>query len=495
MKFGKLIIIILVTGFFISACASPAVNETIDSSNGVGEDNINIGDLIGNLGGEIDDGDENDGDDEGTSDTTDCDDPNAEYKGGQCVCKDGYSDVDGSCIEKLSFGRLEIDRTKLTLGGDDDLVDDDSCTDPKAEIVDGECVCKKHFRKNSDGNCVLSGKDFEIDKGTAAALAKDVIKKGLHNIEAPEPNEILVDRLEVTLKTDSYSYGGTNAGISFTVRTTKDESTWTSFDYNGSDTEWTTFDKPNYDDFKPGKVDTYTHKLEKAVPLDKITAFTIDNDGKGSDPNWWMQGIVIKAFFVDDLEEPVVLYANFAADRFVPKGEVNLRMNDVAIHTTVYTDKEGTENNVEVNIGLKGPNNSTWEDDLSYPQISTTSEGLQITLDRNELGKNKMKYDYQYGSMENVDKLNIDYAYLKLTDSENEDDDWLMGAFEVMIFRPARVLARNRGERACWLIEGRNSKKIVLKPGERTDNYFPKSYDCSGLVENAINYHMKQDAE
>ncbi len=507
MKFRTLILASLMTLIF-SACAGPTTDMDPNNFNvdGIGEESSdNIGDLIGNLGGDIESDDDLELDEGDDNAVLKCRDPRAKLTADGCICPAGlHIAEDGFChIPTVMMG------SSYAFGYNPET----TCEDPDAELSDGECVCKKYYAKNPDEKCV------KLEANTTIGYEGESREVDFPTYNTVEENDatIYVDELYVTIKTGSKKYSGTNANISFRVNIRDGEDDWTLFDKEGND-------------FEKNDKDTYTHRIKNPVPLNEIIGFTLLHHGK-SHPlqTWLIAGIKIKAHFVDIDGNPIdtngvdsdVIYYNPWVLRWVLNRKIEFTMNDIAVMANIVTDskhhneeyngedvKSGTDFQLFLDIALSGPKKAVWgkpHDVQNGPILDHGNHELNFLLDwkyenNNDRGDNETYADFI--SLNNIKDFKPYSTNLRINGEAEggfelghdytkpwspDTDGWRPASLESYIFKPARVFRKERGERACWHIkENMSDGETILEPEETNPTYFPLGQDCTELIKNKL---------
>jgi len=499
MKFRTLILASLIALIF-SACAGPATNMDVDGSSGAGGESGSIGDLIGGLGGDIDDGgDESEPDDSDDSTPTTCTDPNAETKGGVCVCKDGYSEVDGSCEVKKDAPEdndEEENPNDEDNDGDTELgdppVDERKCTGSNEEFSENGCVCKEGYGRSSEGKCISLAVIAHLDPVTSAKIVTESAEKGAHTDMTVPTTEF-----KVILQIDR-------------KRAYKDKSI-VHFLLEKKNSDEREECKGSWEDTSK-KIAVFTCALNGSTPLEKIDAFVLKHDDVKSKP-WFLEKITIKGR-TSKREEFKTLYYNPRLTILLDDGDgdrlIRFTPNDIVFHTSFRTDKDTSKNlaylDINLGSGSQGWNSSQLQEKGGF-YLSKIGGGLEFYL---ELGWDESKND-DFAELESgVDDFRLESVNLRMKKEEDasDKDTWTPTYIELIAFKPSRIRGvRELGERTCWFVSeslisesGEPTTKLgYSRDGNPTDSdfvsgaFFPKAEDCSKCFDE-LNNENRMDA-
>ncbi len=490
MKFRTLILASLIALIF-SACAGPATNMDVDGSSGVGEDGINIGDLIGGLGGD------DITDDDGVIDTdaTKNDDDTSSH---HCSRYAQWSDSDKACVcekyyfmDKNGLCKRGATETEINIGGmgRGSIGTKQFCVDPNAEMVTKSnpdmkggkysptCECKTGYFKGNEGTCIAFISFPTVDAGIASKTiyVKNPVRR--------------IGNFTIGIKTADRKNAGTKANIRFhaTGKGGVDlhAATQTLNDLNDNN------------DFRQGYDSTYIFDVGGNINPDDITGFKLRHDGNGD--GWFIQSIYISAKIVDGDGNYVTIkefYYNPAVLKWIDDESIAFNLNDVAVFGWVITDRTdngnnedpSTDNDVFLDINIADAGSDSWgefHDSDMGPHMESGSDGLEFLLDWNKYDDHQNYWLYRYYtdfvSLKDIDLLDVDSANLRLEDEGK--DAWRPDSFKFYVFKPAKIGSRKRGERACWLIESKDDHSgTILEPGDEGFKSFPKMSDCDNEI-------------
>jgi len=500
MKFRTLILASLIALIF-SACAGPATNMDADGSAGIGGESGSIGDLIGNLGGDIDDGgdadDNDDGEDADDNDDGEDNDTNAHQCGRYaqwsdsdkiCVCEKYYfMDKNGRCKKGATETKINIDG----LGDNGDIGTKQFCMDPNAERVTKSnpdmkggkysptCECKAGYFKNNEDTCI----SFNVKTPN---ISSTLIKP--FTFDAKDPVRRIAN-FTIGIKTADRKNAGTKANIRFYAKGKEGE------DLHASSQILNNLDDGN--DFRQGYNSTYRFDVEGDINPNDITGFALRHDGNGD--GWFIQSIYISAKIVDGDGNYVTIkefYYNPAVLKWIDDESIAFNLNDVAVFGWVITDRTdngnnedpSTDNDVFLDINIADAGSDSWgefHDSDMGPHMESGSDGLEFLLDWNKYDDHQNYWLYRYYtdfvSLKDIDLLDVDSANLRLEDEGK--DAWRPDSFKFYVFKPAKIGSRKRGERACWLIESKDDHSgTILEPGDEGFKSFPKMSDCDNEI-------------
>ncbi len=532
MKFRKLILLSLIAIFF-SACAGPAADMNIEYPTGAeGSGGGGFGDLIGGIGGDIDEGE---------------------------TVVEPIEEPAEEPIEKPTEEPTEEPAEEIT----EEVVEEavvESTEKPVEESVEPwECMREslKNMKDDNERECISIAEKCGVKRKGLWFFAEIAFpghycgygrKKSSNSI--PTDSTLYVKKIDITIWTGSREHSGTDSNVFFAMRS-GDTSEWPSYDkekateiiikrakaeifktnpyVNKDDKEsadrevkkliadngqWMELNDPNDgDDRGAGDINEYQQTLYAPMPLDEVTGFTLYHDGGNAGSEWLIKGIEVKAHLVNsdgNPATPVILYCNPWVLNWVDDQSIDFTMNDIAVMTEVVTDSEhhkemhdgekvssGTDNTVFLDINLLAPNAPNWGEFHDFdmgPALFSSSEGLKLLLDwedsaveyfYGDLDHNKGLGDIyaDFVSLNNVEDFKPDYVNLRLDDGGSGNDWWRPAKMWTYIFKPARVFRKKRGERACWYFqEDMSDGKTVLEPGEESGAYHPETDDCADLL-------------